>query len=68
MKSRSAKEPQESPNKFTRIYKCDDGITLTWYYDFSKTSSGPYRVEVTYPKDWNDPSKKKKEKKKRIKK
>lgn len=68
MKSPKAKDPQENQNKFTRIHKWDDGITLTWYYDFTKTSSGPYRVEVTYPKDWNDPSKKKKEKKKRIKK
>ena len=29
-----------------------DGRKTTWFYDKSKNSNGPYKVEVTYPKGY----------------
>ena len=32
--------------QFTREYKNNDGTTSTWYYDHSKTTNGPIKVEI----------------------
>ena len=48
----------ESPRKFERIYKDDDGTVTIWKYDLDKTTSGPISVEIKYPpgfdKAWKD--------------
>jgi len=38
----------EYPNKDYR----DQGRSTTFYYDKSKNANGPYKTEVTYPKDY----------------
>lgn len=38
--------------KFTRQYTSSDGTVSTWYYDRSKSTSGPYRVEHQYSKEF----------------
>ena len=51
----------ESPRKFERIYKDDDGTVTIWKYDLDKTKSGPISVEIKYPpgfdKAWKDAQK-----------
>ncbi len=39
--------------KFERAFKNADGTTSVWYYDYSKFTNGPYRVEIGYGKDEN---------------
>ena len=46
---------QEIKEKWTRIFheypsKPELGTTTTWYYDNSKTTSGPFKTEISYPK------------------
>lgn len=40
---------QSVPVKFERSFTYDDCVVI-WKYDSSKTNSGPYEVEVKYPK------------------
>ena len=43
----------ESPRKFERIYKDDDGTVTIWKYDLDRTTSGPVSVEIKYPPGWD---------------
>ena len=42
------KKPTEV-KKFERIYQNEDSISI-WRYDTSKTTTGPYEVEIKYNK------------------
>tara|TARA_R110000803_G_scaffold107108_1_gene175265 strand:- start:65 stop:484 length:420 start_codon:yes stop_codon:yes gene_type:complete len=47
--------PQEVKEKWVRVFyeypsKPEIGCTYTWHYDNSKTKSGPFKTEITYPK------------------
>ena len=53
--------PKETPSvrldKWTREFyeiptKPELGWKMVWYYDKSKSSSGPYKTEMTYPKGY----------------
>lgn len=48
MSSKNNKKPSE-PIKYERTFTYDDCIVV-WRYDSSKTNSGPYEVEMKYPK------------------
>jgi hypothetical protein len=48
MSSKNNKKPPE-PIKYERTFTYDDCIVV-WRYDSSKTNSGPYEVEMKYPK------------------
>lgn len=48
MSSKNIKKPVE-PVKYERIFTYDDCVVV-WRYDSSKTNSGPYEVEMKYPK------------------
>jgi hypothetical protein len=48
MSSRNAKKLPEQV-KFERTFTYDDCIVI-WKYDILKTKSGPYEVEIKYPK------------------
>ena len=37
--------------QFTREYKNTDGTTSVWYYDHSKFTNGPVKVEIGYSND-----------------
>jgi hypothetical protein len=37
--------------KYSREFKNTDGTTSTWFYDTERSTNGPYRVEIGYPKD-----------------
>ena len=39
--------------KYKRIYENEDGTINTWYYDTDRTTRGPVKVEITYPKDYD---------------
>ena len=39
--------------KYKYVFTDDDGVITTWYYDTDKTTSGPVKVECTYPKDYD---------------
>ena len=46
---------QEVKEKWTRTFyeypsKPELGTTTTWYYDINKTTFGPFKTEITYPK------------------
>lgn len=43
-------------NNFQREYKNLDGTIDIWKYDISKNPTGPYEVEVIYPKSFKSPS------------
>ena len=54
-RGRPKETPQEVKEKWTRTFyevpsKPELGTTSTWYYDINKTSCGPYKTEITYPK------------------
>ena len=54
-RGRPKETPQEIKEKWTRIFheypsKPELGTTSTWYYDRSKSTSGPFKTEITYPK------------------
>lgn len=53
--------PKETPavqlDKWTREFyevptKPELGWKMTWYYDISKNTNGPYKTEMTYPKGY----------------
>tara|TARA_R110000868_G_scaffold5645_6_gene33400 strand:- start:137 stop:346 length:210 start_codon:yes stop_codon:yes gene_type:complete len=56
------KTQTEPPQKFTREYTNDSGTISTWYYDRTKSSSGPFKVEHQYTKEYLDSLKEKKKK------
>lgn len=45
---------EEPPRKFVRTYKYSDGIRTEWTYDLDKYPNGPIKVEVFYPKNYDD--------------
>tara|TARA_R110002074_G_scaffold217657_1_gene388096 strand:+ start:31 stop:447 length:417 start_codon:yes stop_codon:yes gene_type:complete len=54
-RGRPKETPQEIKEKWTRIFheypsKPELGTTSTWHYDRSKSTSGPFKTEITYPK------------------
>ena len=57
-----SKTQTEPPQKFTREYTNDSGTISTWYYDRTKSSSGPFKVEHQYTKEYLDSLKEKKKK------
>jgi len=57
-----SKTQTEPPQKFTREYTNDNGTISTWYYDRTKSSSGPFKVEHQYTKEYLDSLKEKKKK------
>jgi len=44
----------EPSKKFTHVVKYDDGIVVTWTYNYNKFTNGPVQVDITYPKDYKD--------------
>jgi hypothetical protein len=56
-RGRPAEQPFEKPEKWTREFyevpsKPELGTKTTFYYDNSKTVNGPYKTEITYPKNY----------------
>lgn len=54
-RGRPKETPQEVKEKWTRTFyefpsKPELGTTSIWHYDIKKTSCGPYKTEITYPK------------------
>ena len=43
-RGRPVEQPVEVKEKFTRVYKHDDGSVTTWYYDYSKTKLRPIKT------------------------
>ena len=54
---------EEKPTKFERVYEDDDTISI-WKYDLTKSTTGPFEVEIKYKKGYVHP---KPEKKKTLK-
>ena len=54
---------EEKPTKFERIYEDEDTISI-WKYDLTKSTTGPFEVEIKYKKGYVHP---KPEKKKTLK-
>ena len=54
---------QEKPTKFERVYEDEDTISI-WKYDLTKSTTGPFEVEIKYKKGYVHP---KPEKKKTLK-
>jgi len=58
--------PKSQPqplDKYIREHVNETGIVSTWYYDKSISSTGPYRVEHKYTKEYLDSLKEKKKRK-----
>ena len=60
-RGRPKETPQEIKEKWTRIFheypsKPELGTTSTWHYDRSKSISGPFKTEITYPKGFKHES------------
>ena len=56
-RGRPAETPFEKPEKWTREYyevptKPELGYKMVWHYDINKSSSGPYKTEITYPRNY----------------
>ena len=56
-RGRPAEVPAVVLEKFERTFyevptKPELGWKMTWYYDKSKSASGPYKTEMTYPKGY----------------
>ena len=56
-RGRPAEQPFVPKDKWTREFyevpsKPELGTKTTFYYDNSKTVSGPYKTEITYPKNY----------------
>ena len=54
-RGRPAEQPFVQPKQWTREFyevpsKPELGYKMTWYYDLSKSATGPYKTEITYPK------------------
>jgi hypothetical protein len=56
------KTQTQPPQKFTREYVNNSGTISTWYYDRTKSTSGPFKVEHQYTKEYLDSLKEKKKK------
>ena len=54
---------EEKPTKFERVYEDEDTISI-WKYDLTKSTTGPFEVEIKYKKGYVHP---KPEKKKTLK-
>ena len=39
--------------KYKRVYHSEDGTKMTWYYDTSRTTNGPVKVDISYPKGYD---------------
>jgi hypothetical protein len=55
-RGRPAEQPVAKQTKWIREFyeipsKPELGYKQTWYYDASKNTNGPYKTEITYPKD-----------------
>lgn len=55
-RGRPVEQPVVQLEKFTREYyevptKPELGYKSVWYYDLNKNSNGPYKTEITYPKN-----------------
>ena len=61
------KPPPAPLDKYVREYVNETGIVSTWYYDKSRSTSGPYRVDQKYSKEYLDSLKEKKKKVKHVK-
>lgn len=44
-------KPQEG--KYKRVYHSEDGTKMTWYYDTNRTTNGPVKVDISYPKGYD---------------
>ena len=56
-RGRPAEAPAVVLEKFERTFyevptKPELGWKMTWYYDKSKSASGPYKTEMTYPRGY----------------
>jgi len=56
-RGRPTEQPLVQPEKWTREYyevpsKPELGTKTTFYYDINKSVSGPYKTEITYPKNY----------------
>ena len=54
-RGRPKETPAEIKEKWTRVFheypsKPSLGTTSTWYYDNKKSTNGPFKTEITYPK------------------
>jgi hypothetical protein len=56
------KTQTQPPQKFTREYINNSGTISTWHYDRTKSTSGPFKVEHQYTKEYLDSLKEKKKK------
>tara|TARA_R100001443_G_scaffold110855_1_gene123061 strand:+ start:304 stop:600 length:297 start_codon:yes stop_codon:yes gene_type:complete len=39
--------------KYKRVYHDEDGTKMTWHYDTSRTTNGPVKVDISYPKGYD---------------
>ena len=56
-RGRPVEQPTTQLEKWTREYyevptKPELGYKMVWHYDINKNSSGPYKTEITYPKNY----------------
>ena len=54
---RPKQQPFVQPKQWTREYyevptKPELGYKMVWHYDIDKSASGPYKTEITYPKNY----------------
>jgi hypothetical protein len=54
---------EDKPTKFERVYEDEDTISI-WKYDLTKSTTGPFEVEIKYKRGYVHP---KPEKKKTLK-
>jgi hypothetical protein len=45
---------EEKPTKFERVYEDEDTISI-WKYDLTKSTTGPFEVEIKYKKGYIHP-------------
>jgi hypothetical protein len=54
-RGRPAEVKSDEPvKKFVRTYKYPDGCRSEWTYDLDKSPGGPIKVEMFYPKDYDE--------------
>jgi hypothetical protein len=56
-RGRPAEQPFVQPEKFTREFyevpsKPELGMKTVFHYDINKNANGPYKTEITYPKEY----------------
>jgi hypothetical protein len=39
--------------KYKRVYTDEDGTIMTWHYDTDRTTNGPVKVDISYPKGYD---------------